>query len=226
VISSSTKVGSSVWTGNWDSAQTSLKKYNNPITRGNYYSTSRFAVMKTLMKAMDATPVYKGGAFPTASAAVMGGSSSTVPLVVGQTVAQAQKVLDSLRFQYSDGGPEASGLPAGRVTRTDPAAGSKVPSGTNITVFTSDGSLSTTMPSVTGLTLQVARASIASAGFDLTNVSVQWAKGNPLPGQSDSVCIVQASNPSSGSSAAKTDPITLTVYGKPDGSDPGAACPK
>jgi membrane peptidoglycan carboxypeptidase len=226
VISSSTKVGSSVWTGNWDSAQTSLKKYNNPITRGNYYSTSRFAVMKTLMKAMDATPVYKGGAFPTASAAMMGGSSSTVPLVVGQTVAQAQKVLDSLRFQYSDGGPEASGLPAGRVTRTDPAAGSKVPSGTNITVFTSDGSLSTTMPSVTGLTLQVARASIASAGFDLTNVSVQWAKGNPLPGQSDSVCIVQASNPSSGSSAAKTDPITLTVYGKPDGSDPGAACPK
>jgi membrane peptidoglycan carboxypeptidase len=226
VIATNTKVGSSVWTGNWDSAQTPLKKFVNPNTRQFYYSSSRFAIMKTVMKAMDASVTYKGGAFPVAPASILGGSSATVPSVLGQSTAQAEKVLTSLKFQYTDGGAEASGLPAGRVTRTDPAAGSKVPAGSSVTVYTSDGSLATTMPNVTGLTRQVANAAIASAGFTLANVSYQWAKGNPLPGQSDSMCIVQASNPSSGSPAAKTDLITLTVYGKPDGSDPGGACPQ
>ena len=227
VISTTTKVGSSVWTGNIDSAPISLAKFNNPTTRQNYYSSSRFAIMKSLVKSMNATATYKGDrAFPDPSAAMLGGSSAIVPTLTGQTSDQAQKLLTSLKFQYTDGGPEASGLPAGRITRTDPDAGSKVPSGSNITVFTSDGSLATKMPTVTGLTRQVADAAIASAGFDTSKISYQWAKGNPLPGQSDSMCIVQASNPSSGSAASKSDPITLTVYGKPDGSDPGGACPK
>ena len=227
VISTTTKVGSSVWTGNIDSATISLAKFNNPTTRQNYYSSSRFAIMKSLVKSMDATAPFKGDrAFPDPSAAIMGGSSAIVPSVTGQTSDQAQKLLASLKFQYSDGGPEPSGLQAGRVTRTDPDAGSKVPAGSNITVFTSDGSLATTMPKVTGLTRQVADATIASAGFDPGKIGYQWAKGNPLPGQTDSMCIVQASNPSSESAASKSDPITLTVYGKPDGTDPGAACPK
>ena len=226
VIATNTKVGSSVWTGNWDSAQTPLKKFINPQTRQYYYSSSRFAIMKTVMKAMNASGTYKGGDFPVAPASILGGSSAIVPSLTGQTADQAQNLLTSLKFQYSDGGPEPSALPAGRITRTDPGAGAKVPAGSDITVFTSDGSLATTMPNVTGLTRQVADAAITSAGFDPTNISYQWAKGNPLPGQSDSVCIVQASNPSSGSAAAKTDPVTLTVYGKPDGSDPGAVCPK
>ncbi|MES2092748.1 MAG: transglycosylase domain-containing protein [Actinomycetota bacterium] len=226
VVSTTTKVGSSVWTGNWDSALLSLKKFVNPNTRRDYYSSARFAIMKSIASAANKVGALKGSAFPAASAAVLSGSTVVVPTVSGQTVAQAQKVLTSLKFAFTDGGPEASGLPAGRVTRTDPAAGSKVSSGSSVAVFTSDGSLATTMPKVTGLTRQVADATIASAGFNPDQISYQWAKGNPLPGQSDSMCIVQASNPSSGSAAAKSDPITLTVYGKPDGSDPGGACPK
>ncbi|MHC5795125.1 transglycosylase domain-containing protein [Lacisediminihabitans sp. FW035] len=224
IMGTTTKIATAVWTGNVV-GHASLRKVTNPITRGNYASTSRFNIFKAIMKPANAK--YPGAkSFPAASAAMLGGSSATVPNVVGQTSAQAQAVLSSLQFEFKDGGPEASGLPAGRVTRTDPAAGSKVPSGAGITVYTSDGSLATTMPAVTGLTRQVADAAIASAGFDPGNISYQWAKGNPLPGQSDSMCIVQASNPSSGSAATKTDPVTLTVYGKPDGSDPGGACPK
>ena len=226
VVATSTKVGSSVWTGNIDSAQIGLNKFTNPVTKQNYYQSSRFEIMKTVMKAMNASGTYKGGAFPKASDAVLGGSSAIVPPLTGQTSDQAQKLLTSLKFQYADGGAESSALPAGRVTRTDPDAGSKVPSGSNVTVFTSDGTLAANMPAVTGLTRQVAVATIASAGFDTSKISYQWAKGNPLPGQTDSVCIVQASNPSSGTAASKSDPITLTVYGKPDGSDPGGVCPK
>lgn len=226
VIATNTKVGSSVWTGNIDSALTGLNKFTNPITRQNYYSSSRFAIMKTVMKAMDASGTYKGGAFPTASATILGGSSAIVPNLIGQSPDQAQRLLTSLKFQYNNGGSEPSGMSAGSITRTDPGAGSKVPAGSTVTVYTSDGSLATTMPSVTGLKLNVADAAIQTAGFDPSNISYQWARGNPLPGQSNSVCIVQASNPSSGSAAMKTDSITLTVYGKPDGSDPGAACPR
>ena len=224
IMGTTTKLGTAVWTGNVV-GHASLRKFSNPAGGGSYASTARFKIFKAIMKPANAT--YGGEkAFPAASAAVLGGSSAIVPSLAGQTSDQAKKLLTSLKFQYTDGGPEASGLPAGRVTRTDPASGAKVPSGADITVFTSDGSLATTMPNVTGLTRQVADATIASAGFDPSKVSYQWAKGNPLPGQSDSMCIVQASNPSSGSAAAKTDPVTLTVYGKPDGSDPGGACPK
>ncbi len=227
VISTSTKVGSSVWTGNWDSAVAPLKNFINPNTRQNYYSSSRFAIMKTVMKAVNASGTYKGGDFPVAPDSIFGGSSAIVPDVTGQSADQAQRLLTGLKFQYTDGGTEASGLPAGRVTRTDPGAGAKVSSGANITVYTSDGSLTTTMPKVVGFARQVADAAIASAGFDPTKISYQWAKGNKSPGKSDSVCLVQASDPSSGSSAVKTDPITLTVYGTPEGTDPGvAACPK
>jgi membrane peptidoglycan carboxypeptidase len=227
VISTSTKVGSSVWTGNWDSAPTPLKNFANPNTRQNYYYSSRFAIMKTVMKAVNASGTYKGGDFPVAPDSIFGGSSAIVPDVTGQSADQAQRLLTGLKFQYTDGGTEASGLPAGRVTRTDPGAGAKVSSGANVTIYTSDGSLTTTMPKVVGFALQVADAAIASAGFDPTKISYQWAKGNKSPGKSDSVCLVQASDPSSGSSAVKTDPITLTVYGTPEGTDPGvAACPK
>ena len=226
VISTTTKVGSSVWTGNWDSAQTSLKKFVNPVTRQYYYSSSRFAIMKAMVKSINATALKGDRAFPDATAAMLGGSSAIVPSLTGQTSDQAKKLLDSLKFQYTNGGPEASGLPAGRVTRTDPAAGSRVSAGSEVTVFTSDGTLATTMPNVVGLTRQVAVATIESAGFDPSKISYQWAKGNPIAGQSDSACIVQASTPSSGSAASKSDPITLTVYGKPDGNDPGGTCLK
>ena len=226
VISTTTKVGSSVWTGNLDSAQTSLYKFRNPSTGRDYYTSSRFAIMKAMVKSVNTTALKGDRAFPAASAAMLGGSSAIVPSLTGQTSDQAKKLLDSLQFQYTDGGPEASALPTGRVTRADPDAGSKVSAGSNVTVFTSDGSLAAKIPAVTGLTRQVADATIASAGFDTSKITYQWAKGNPLPGQTDSVCIVQASNPSSGTAASKSDPITLTVYGKSDGSDPGPVCPK
>ena len=226
VISTTTKVGSSVWTGNLDSAQTSLYKFRNPSTGRDYYTSSRFAIMKAMVKLVNTTALKGDRAFPDASAAMLGGSSAIVPSLTGQTPDQATKLLDSLKFQYTNGGPEASGLPAGRVTRTNPAAGSRVSAGSEVTVFTSDGTLATTMPNVVGLTRQVAVATIESAGFDPSKISYQWAKGNPIAGLSDSACIVQASTPSSGSAASKSDAITLTVYGKPDGSDPGGTCLK
>lgn len=226
VISSTTKIGSSVWTGNWDSARLSLKRFVNPNTRRDYYNSSRFNIMKAVVAAANKVDALRGGDFADASNGILSGSSASVPKVAGQTSTQAQRVLTSLKFQYADGGPEASALPVGRVTRTDPAEGSKVPSGTTVTVYTSDGTLAATMPNVVGVKRQVANATIASSGFDVAKISYAWVPGDPAPGKPNSVCQVQSSNPEAGATAAKTDAITLTVYGKADGTNPGpGACP-
>ena len=163
-------------------------------------------------------------AFPVASAAVLGGSSATVPSVVGQTASQAQALLEGLQFQYQDGGPVASALPVGRVVSTDPTAGSKVAYGAMITVYTSDGSLATTMPNVVGMTLKEANSVIDSYGFSSSNILITWVAGSPLPGQPDSACNVQSSNPSAGSPATKADTVTLAVHGSPAGKEPTPAC--
>ncbi|MCU1586309.1 MAG: hypothetical protein JWM49_2865 [Microbacteriaceae bacterium] len=224
VMGTTTKTATAVWTGNVQGT-IPLIKYTNPITRGNYYSTSRFNILRGIQKQANAT--YGGAkAFPVAPASMLAGSSATVPNVVGQTATQAQTVLTSLKFQYTNGGSEPSALPAGRVTRTDPATGSKVATGSDVTVYTSDGSLATTMPNVVGLTRQVANATVASNGFDPNKIAYNWVPGNAQPGQSDSVCIVASSNPAAGASVAKTAAVTLTVYGKPDGSaPPPGQCP-
>jgi beta-lactam-binding protein with PASTA domain len=223
-MGTTTKTATAVWTGNVVGT-IPLSKYTNPITHGNYYTTSRFNILRGIQKQADAT--YGGAtAFPVAPASMLGGSSSTVPNVVGQTATQAQTVLTSLKFQYTNGGSEPSALPVGRVTRTNPVGGSKIASGSDITFYTSDGSLATTMPNVVGLTRQVANATIASNGFDPNNITYNWVPGNAQPGQSNSVCVVESSNPSGGATVSKTASLTLTVYGKPDGSaPPPGQCP-
>jgi membrane peptidoglycan carboxypeptidase len=214
IMGTTTKVATAVWTGNILGHQ-SLRKLSNPITKQNYASNARFNVFRTIMKLADANPAYKGGAFGVPSAAIMGGSSAIVPGLTGQTAAQAKALLESLQFVYVDGGPVPSGLPVGRVVSTDPAAGTKTPTGASVTVFTSDGSLATVMPNVVGLTRQDANTALASSGFNSSNVSYTWVQGTPT-----NVCKVQSSNPSAGSAATKTDPVTLTVFGAAT-ADPG-----
>jgi membrane peptidoglycan carboxypeptidase len=226
IMGTTTKIATAVWTGNILGHQ-SLRKLSNPITKQNYANYARFNVFRAIMKLADANPAYKGGAFGVPSAAIMGGSSAIVPGLIGQTAAQAKALLESLQFVYVDGGPVPSGLPAGRVVSTDPAAGTKTPTGASVTVFTSDGSLATVMPDVITKTRQQANAAIVASGFNPGNVTYTWIQGTPA-----NVCTVQASNPSAGSAATKTDPVTLTVFGavSPDASGhydpPPGLCPQ
>lgn len=208
IMGATTKVGTAVWTGNI-LGHTSLRKLSNPGTRQNYASYARFNVFKAIMAKVNTNPALKGGAFGVPSAAVTGGSAlATVPDLSGQTPAQAKKLLTSLDLGYADGGPVVSAIPAGRIVNTDPAAGSKLPSGTMLKVFISDGSLTTTMPTVVGATLGAANASLATYGFNLANVSYSWIQGTAA-----NVCTVESSNPAAGAAASKADPVTLTLYG-------------
>lgn len=223
IMETTTKIGTAVWTGNIQGHQ-SLRKLSNPTTRQNYANNARFNVIRPLMAAFNAVPAYRGGAFPAASAAMLGGQSSTVPSVIGQTPENAKALLESLNYVFADGGPIASALPQGQVAATDPAAGTKTPVGATVTVYESDGSLATTMPNVIGKDRHTANQLISGSGFNLGNVQVVWVASTtspgPLPGPDK--CTVVSSNPAANAAAAKTDPITLSIStGIPAGS-PGA----
>jgi membrane peptidoglycan carboxypeptidase len=213
IIGATTKVGTAVWTGNV-TGKASLSAYVNPITKVNYYSNSRFQILKAVMKSANTNPALKGGAYPAASAQMLSGESANVPDVTGQTAAQAQSLLESFNFVYADGGPVASTLPAGRVASTDPASGTKTAVGTTVTVHTSDGSLSTTMPDVIGQQRENAiNILTGSAGFAKDNIHIEWVAGGP-----STACKVTSTNPGAGATASKSDQVTLTVSsGTPDG---------
>ena len=220
IMESTTKVGTAVWTGNITGHQ-NLRRLSNPTTRQNYASYARFNVIRPLMAAFNADPAHRGGAFPAASAAMLGGQSATVPSVIGQAPEQAKALLESLNYVYADGGPQIdSALPAGKVVSTNPAPGTKTPLGATVTVYVSNGSLATTMPDVIGKNRHDADQSIADNGFDLNEVRVVWvaSTGNvPVPGDA---CKVMSSDPAANTPATKTDKITLKINTGLPASDP------
>ncbi|MBK4348803.1 transglycosylase domain-containing protein [Lacisediminihabitans changchengi] len=139
-VATTTKVATAVWTGNIDGATTSLKKFTNPITKSNYYSTSRFAIVKAVMSTVNKNPSLKGASsFPTVSAKLLAGSTVKVPDVSGQSTDDATTLLQSLGFSVTVGAAEPSSENSGSVSRTDPAAGTSVSSGQSITIFPSSG---------------------------------------------------------------------------------------
>ncbi|WP_349899579.1 transglycosylase domain-containing protein [Parafrigoribacterium soli] len=230
IMGTTTKVSTTVWTGNIVGHQ-SLRRLANPVTRQTYASHARFNVFKAIMKPADANPALRGGPFPAASAAMLGGTSATVPSLIGQSPEQAKALLESLNYEYADGGPVPSALPAGRVASTDPAPGSKTPVGATVTVYTSDGSLATTMPDVIGKNRHDATQLIVSKGFDPNNIQVVWVASGSTGGGGGGggllgdYCTVLASNPAANAAASKSDAITLNIStGKPAG-DPGATKP-
>ncbi|GAA4677076.1 transglycosylase domain-containing protein [Frondihabitans cladoniiphilus] len=214
LIGSSTALTTVVWMGDTSGKQTSLRLKSSPNHRGTTYAASRSAFFKAVQTVNDT--VYKGGAFPTVSQAMLRGNGISVPDVSGQTSDQAQATLKSAGLNYTDGGTQAGSQPAGDAQSSSPGAGSIVSKGAYITVYSSDGSQAASVPTVTGQPLKSALSSIQSSGFDPTKVTVTFAQG-----QNNAQCSVLSSTPSGGSSASKDTAIALQVSGTTDGKDPG-----
>ena len=215
IIGATSKIATAVWQGNWDGGKKSLRSYSSPNqSRFGNYANARPQFFKAVQTVNNA--VYPGGAFPTPDASVVRGSGVSVPEMGGSTVSAAQSLLSGVGLTYADGGQQASALPAGQVVGTSPAAGTTVAKGETVQVFTSDGSLAATVPDVTNQKVSNAQQAIAGAGFTGA-VTV----GGFAPGDGKNSCRVAGTNPAVGSSAAKDSAISLTLFGKPDGSDPG-----
>jgi membrane peptidoglycan carboxypeptidase len=205
-------VSSTLWIGNVVGDQ-SLSRIR---VSGTSASLLRHRVTSEMFRAWND---WRGGEdWPAPKSNYLSGNNNPVPDVSNQSPAQAKQILEGLGFQYADGGPVASAVPAGLVAHTDPGAGASAPRGRVITVYTSDGSLGATMPNVVGMELKQATDALKSAGFDQGSIKVNYRDG-----QDKGTCMVEGSDPSGGSATAKNAAVTLTVMctGNPGGGPGG-----
>ena len=150
---------------------------------------------------------YGGGDWPAAPANLLAGSGQEVPNVVGLTPEAAKALLESLGFAFADGGQIDSDAEAGKVIRTDPAAGTQSAKGATVTVFTSRANLKP-FPDVVGngkqFTFDDALAELAPEYTNVTQVCVVVTE----PPRVDKV---QSSNPAPGTLGSAGAAVTLSV---------------
>ena len=96
-----------------------------------------------------------------------GGPEVAIPNVEGQAVEAAQQVLVGAPFLLNVTLAEetSSTIAKGRVIRTDPAIGSKVASGSNVTLIVSGGGNQSTVPDVAGQSEADAKSMLNTAGL-------------------------------------------------------------
>jgi beta-lactam-binding protein with PASTA domain/predicted Ser/Thr protein kinase len=116
-----------------------------------------------------------------------------VPNLVGKTQAEAQSLLGP-HFKFVPMSESSDTIDRGRVTRSDPLAGTTLPVGSPVTVYISTGPATVEVPKLVGRSESDARATLAGAGLivreppgsrcsDAVNTG-QVAKQFPEPGTS------------------------------------------
>jgi beta-lactam-binding protein with PASTA domain len=187
----------------------------------NGYNT-KFNIFRTTLASLNANPEYRGGDFPAPDPGLLVGQGVPVPDSTGSTLSVATGALSSRGLRSLDGGPVVSGLPAGQVARSAPAAGSVVSKGSAVTLYTSDGSLAITMPDEVGKQRSAAVDDLVHRGFSRGQIGFTWRAS------SNGHCQVDASSPGPGTATSVDSAVTLTILsGDPHSGTgpPAATCP-
>jgi membrane peptidoglycan carboxypeptidase len=175
MVGSSTRVATAVWVGNI----TGKQAMRNVRVNGTSGGLLRHRIFRPIAQAIDS--VYPGGAFPGPDPSLLTGSPVEVPDVIGASLEQAKNAIELAELGFEHAGDIDSDLPEGVVAATDPVAGSGVPRGTTVRVYTSNG-LAEPVPNVVGMQRNDARNALHDADFDVDEVCVDDEDlGNPLP---------------------------------------------
>jgi membrane peptidoglycan carboxypeptidase len=206
-VGSTTKVSTAVWIGNaTGQVSTRATRVPTPCPRvGNQVATLRNCVFKQTVTAIDAE--YPPGAFPAAPVQYLNGSTQALADYSGQTVTAATAQLQTLGFTVTVApGNVASAEPTGTVASTSPAAGTRVSSGYDVTIYVSDGSLAKTVPNdLVGKDFDHASMEIQAAGF-VTPTENCVVDAQAQPGGT-----VTSTNPTGGTQAPPSTVISVTV---------------
>jgi serine/threonine-protein kinase len=98
-----------------------------------------------------------------------GGPEVVIPNLENIPSAQARLQLESIKLVVGDVKSEMhESIPKDAVIRTDPRAGSKVPSGTVVNVIVSSGEVLVKIPSVARMSAGAARSKLEKEGFEVT----------------------------------------------------------
>jgi membrane peptidoglycan carboxypeptidase len=201
LVGSSTRASTAVWIGNIAGKQP-LRKIS---IQGKQGATLRHAIFKPLALAIDG--YFPGGAFPGPDPALLTGNEVFVPETAGLTPEQAKSAIELVDLAYVDGGMVDSDQAPGTVARTDPGSGAKVPRGTPIVVYTSNGE-GAIVPDVVSdqQDLNDAKDELHGAGFNHTKEACEVGPpDDPLLGK------VVAQDPAAGSLLRRDADVTLTV---------------
>jgi serine/threonine-protein kinase len=134
-----------------------------------------------------------------------GPGNATVPPVVGETQAQAEKDIRAAGLVVGRVIQQPSNqYPAGQVTATDPGAGQTPPAGTHVALFVSTGPAKVQVPDVTGETEAQAKSDLHGAGFQV-KVTTQTTNDQTQVGNVISV------SPPGGSQLAPGSTVTIVV---------------
>jgi membrane peptidoglycan carboxypeptidase len=87
--------------------------------------------------------------FGNPSDKILYGDKVSVPSTTGQSIADATKTLEDAGFSVSVGAPQSSNIAAGLVAATNPSPGSRVRSGSAVTIYPSSGPAPAPQPTTT-----------------------------------------------------------------------------
>jgi serine/threonine-protein kinase len=140
---------------------------------------------------------------------VLSKGSGTVPVpdMTGQTGDGATQILraDQYRFDVKIVEEPSDTVEAGRVTRTEPAAGTVVPVASPVTVYVSSGPAPVAVEDVRGLTEEQARNTLGSQGLAVNVTYQEVAFDASTAGR------VRSQNPSPGSTVERGSTVNLVV---------------
>lgn len=190
-VGGSSKVVTATWTGN---------VVGKVSTRAVGKQWSGRTIWPAIMNVADRK--YGGDAFPSPSASALTRTMVTVPSVAGMSYADAEEMLISAGFEVIDGGEADSTVAAGLVAGTNPEGGSQTGSGSAITIYRSNGSMSA-VPNVVGMDYSTAVTTLTAAGFSNVN-------GQLSAGCTPTTPNVVSQTPGAGAESIRTSMVTLS----------------
>ena len=128
---------------------------------------------------------------------------ATVPSVSSKSANDAQRYLENLGFKVELSYEKSEEVPANRVIKTDPSAGSNVEEGSTVTIIVSLADEGITVPDVTGKSEAEATAKLEHDGFKVIKETAKddnVAKGSVI-----------SQSPEGGTSGSLENPVTIVI---------------
>ena len=148
------------------------------------------------------TEVAKGTAVEVVVSS--GRNQKAVPDVSGSELADAANELGQAGFKTKTAREASNSVDEGKVIRTDPPAGTRVPEGDTITIIVSSGAEQITVPNVIGKTPEEAKAEIEAAGL-------VFSQAGTAPSNADQDGKVVQQNPAGGTKVEKGSTVRVTT---------------
>ncbi|HEY1625911.1 MAG TPA: Stk1 family PASTA domain-containing Ser/Thr kinase [Streptosporangiaceae bacterium] len=133
------------------------------------------------------------------------GSGNSVPLVVGLPVARAEQEVTAADLKYQVVQGSSSQYNKGTVYQTNPGEGTKVASGTRVTLYESTGAPKVAVPPLIGQAATTAEATLQSKGLQYATKSSPTCTGTANQ--------VTDQNPKAGIQVSQNSTVTITVCG-------------